>query len=541
MPRRGDNMLKISGIRLPVPYNENMLRAAILKKTGIRSADLIRFSILRESLDARKSTRKGKSGEISYQVSVCVSVRNEKKYISGRHSADIMPYEPVIYEFPYHIEEEPSSRPVIIGSGPAGLFCSLMLARAGYHPILLERGPSLTDRIRKVEEFWNGGKLDPEANAQFGEGGAGTFSDGKLNTLVKDPQGLHRKVLEIFVQAGAPKEILYMQKPHLGTDQLVTIVRNIRDEIIRLGGEVHFESKVTGLQIEENHIRSVIVNGETVIPADHVVLAPGHSARDTFQMLFDLGVEMQQKAFAIGVRIEHPQEMVGRMQYGALYEKLPAADYKLTAQTSNGRSAYTFCMCPGGYVVNASSEEGMTAVNGMSYHNRDGQNANSAVIVTVTPQDFSSEHPLAGVQFQRKWERLAWQEGQGKVPVQLYGDFCEGRISEAFGRVQPAHKGAVSFGNLRNCLPDYVSESLSEGITLMGKKLTGFDRPDAILSGVETRTSSPVRILRAGDGQSSLGGLFPCGEGAGYAGGITSAAMDGIRTAEAVARSYEGE
>ena len=229
------------------------------------------------------------------------------------------------------------------------------------------------------------------------------------------------------------------------------------------------------------------------------------------------------------------------MQYGALFEKLPAADYKLTAQTSNGRSAYTFCMCPGGYVVNASSEEGMTAVNGMSYHSRDGRNANSAVIVTVMPQDFDSEHPLAGVEFQRKWERLAWQEGNGKVPVQLYGDFCEGKISEAFGKVQPAHKGAVSFGNLRNCLPDYVSESLSEGITLMGKKLKGFDRPDAILSGVETRTSSPVRILRAGDGQSSLGGLFPCGEGAGYAGGITSAAMDGIRTAEAVARSYEGE
>ena len=534
-------MLKINGIRLPVPYNENILRTAILKKTGIRSADLIRFSILRESLDARKSARKGNSGEISYQVSVCVSVRNEKKYISGKHNADITLYEPVIYEFPYHTETEPDSRPVIIGSGPAGLFCSLMLARAGYHPILLERGPSLTDRIRKVEEFWNEGKLDPEANAQFGEGGAGTFSDGKLNTLVKDPKGLHRKVLEIFVQAGAPEEILYMQKPHLGTDQLVTIVRNIREEIIRLGGEVHFGSKVTGLQIEKNRICSVIVNEETVIPAERVVLAPGHSARDTFQMLFDLGIEMQQKAFAIGVRIEHPQEMIGRMQYGELFEKLPAADYKLTAQTSNGRSAYTFCMCPGGYVVNASSEEGMTAVNGMSYHNRDGQNANSAVIVTVTPQDFGNEHPLAGMWFQRKWERLAWQEGKGKVPVQLYGDFCEGKISEEFGEVQPAHKGAVSFGNLRNCLPDYVSESLSEGITHMGKKLKGFDRPDAILSGVETRTSSPVRILRAGDGQSSLGGLFPCGEGAGYAGGITSAAMDGIRTAEAVARSYEGE
>ena len=527
---------------MPVPYDDKMLRSAILKKTGIHSADLIRFSILRESLDARKNVRSGHGGEISYQLSVCVTVRNEKKYLSGRHHADITPYEPVIYEFPFQAQDAaPSSRPVIVGSGPAGLFCSLMLARAGYQPILLERGPSLDDRIRKVEEFWNGGKLDPECNAQFGEGGAGTFSDGKLNTLVKDPKGLHRKVLELFVEAGAPNEILYMQKPHLGTDHLVTIVRNIREEMIQAGGEVHFGSKVTGLRTDGNHICGVVVNHDTVIPTDRVVLAPGHSARDTFHMLFDMGIDMQQKAFAIGVRIEHPQEMIGQMQYGAFYEKLPAADYKLTAQTSNGRSAYTFCMCPGGYVVNASSEEEMIAVNGMSNHDRSGRNANSAVIVTVTPQDFESDHPLAGVEYQRKWEHLAWQEGKGLVPVQLYADFCEGKPSDSFGEIQPEHKGAVSFGNLRNCLPDDICDSLSEGIHIMGTKLKGFDRPDAILSGVETRTSSPVRIVRDTDGQSNIKGLFPCGEGAGYAGGITSAAMDGIRTAEAVARSYEGD
>ena len=537
----GEKMLKINRIRMPVPYNEDMLRAAILKKLGIRPADLLSFSILRESLDARKTGRRGQNGEISYQLSVSVSLRNEKKYLTNRRNLDILLYEPVIYEFPYHAENTSLTRPVIIGSGPAGLFCSLMLAKAGYRPILFERGPALSERLRKVEAFWNGGPLDPEGNAQFGEGGAGTFSDGKLNTLVKDPKGLHRKVLEIFVQAGAPEEILYIQKPHLGTDQLMTIVRNIREQIIDSGGEIHFNSKITGFQVHENHICGAIVNEEKTYPADRVVLAPGHSARDTFRMLYEMGIEMQQKAFAIGVRIEHPQEMISRMQYGGLYHKLPAADYKLTAQTANGRSAYTFCMCPGGYVVNASSEEGMTAVNGMSYYGRDGQNANSAVIVSVTPQDFGSEHPLAGVEYQRKWERLAWREGKGKVPVQLYGDFRDGRLSESFGEVQPAHQGAVSFGNLRNCLPDYVCESLSDGISIMGTKLKGFDRPDAILSGVETRTSSPVRITRSQDGQSSLSGLFPCGEGAGYAGGITSAAMDGIRTAEAVARSYEGE
>ena len=447
----------------------------------------------------------------------------------------------MIYEFPYCAPEPLQSRPVIIGTGPAGLFCGLTLAEAGYRPILFERGSRLSDRLRKVEDFWNGGPLDPECNAQFGEGGAGTFSDGKLNTLVKDPSGLHRKVLEIFVGAGAPEEILYVQKPHLGTDQLVSIVRNIREQILAAGGDILFDSKVTGIRTAQNSICGVIVNDRTEYPADRVVLAPGHSARDTFQMLYEKGIEMQQKAFAIGVRIEHPQEMIGQTQYGERWEELPAADYKLTAATSNGRSAYTFCMCPGGYVVNASSEEGLTAVNGMSNSGRDGQNANSAVIVNVTPDDFPSEHPLAGVEYQRKWERLAWLEGEGKVPVQLYADFQEGKRSDAFGEVIPMHKGAVSFGNLRNCLPDYVCESLSEGISLMGRKLKGFDRPDAILSGVETRTSSPVRILRAQDGQSSLRGLFPCGEGAGYAGGITSAAMDGIRMAEAVARSYKGE
>ena len=534
-------MIKINQIRLPIQYDEEMLRRAIMKKAGIREGELLHYQILRRSLDARKSPSAGHEGNIFYQLSVCAEVKNEKRILSGKHNKDISLYEPVHYQFPFHAEKDPDPRPVIIGSGPAGLFCGWTLARAGYKPIIFERGSELSRRLQKVESFWNGGQLDPECNAQFGEGGAGTFSDGKLNTLVKDPTGLHRLVLEMFVEAGAPEEILYIQKPHLGTDQLVKIVKRIRENIISCGGSFYFDSKVTGFQLQGSEISSVIVNQEKVFPAKYVVLAPGHSARDTFYDLYELGTDMVQKPFAIGVRIQHPQEMINKAQYGDFFHELPPADYKLTARTSNGRSAYTFCMCPGGYVVNASSEEGMIAVNGMSYHSREGKNANSAVIVNVTPEDFEGTHPLAGVEFQRKWERLAWKEGAGLIPVQLFADFQANKRSAAFGEVEPAHKGAYQFGNLRHCLPDYVCESLSEGIQSMGKRLKGFDRPDAVLSGVETRTSSPVKILRGEDGQSNIRGLFPCGEGAGYAGGITSAAMDGIRTAQAVAKAYEGD
>ena len=424
----------------------------------------------------------------------------------------------------------------VIGSGPSGLFCAYMLAKAGYKPILLERGASVEERTKDVERFWKTGQLDPESNVQFGEGGAGTFSDGKLNTLVKDTFGRNRKVLEIFVEHGAPEEILYVNKPHIGTDILTTVVKKMRDAIVAAGGEVHFHSKVTDLQIQNHCLQSVTVNGKHEIPCNIAILAIGHSARDTFQMLYEKGIPMEPKSFAVGVRVEHKQTMINLSQYGMEENSvLPAASYKVAEQLSNGRGVYSFCMCPGGYVVNASSEEEMLAVNGMSYHDRAGRNSNTALITTVTPEDFSSDSPLAGLEFQRKYEKLAYKIGNGKIPVQLFGDFLKNQMSTKLGKVTPSIKGEWQFANLHECLPDYVCASLEEGMRAFGHKIKGYDAEDTVFSGVETRTSSPLRMERNKQFESNIQGLFPCGEGAGYAGGITSAAMDGIKTAEAIA------
>lgn len=428
---------------------------------------------------------------------------------------------------------------MIIGSGPAGLFCGLMLARHGYAPILLERGEDVDTRTKKVEEFWGGGGLDPLSNVQFGEGGAGTFSDGKLNTLVKDPAGRNRLVMEIFSEFGADPAICYQQKPHLGTDVLSRIVRNIREEIRNLGGEVRFSSQVTELLITGGVLNGVMVNGVERVETEAVVLAVGHSARDTFEMMAGLAVPMEPKAFAVGLRIQHPQEMINLSQYHrADASLLGAASYKLTRQTSQSRGVYSFCMCPGGYVVNASSEPGRLAVNGMSYHDRRGVNANSALIVTVTPEDFPGNGPLAGVAYQRMLEETAYRIADGRIPVQLYGDFRAGTISRGFGSVAPQFKGDFGFADLRAAFPDYLGGALVEGVEYFGRIIAGFDREDAILAGIESRTSSPLRILRNSQFESKIKGLFPCGEGAGYAGGITSAAMDGIRVAEEIAGRY---
>jgi len=432
-----------------------------------------------------------------------------------------------------------ADRPVIVGTGPAGLFCGYLLAEHGYRPNLLERGADVEERTKEVESFWKGGSLNPESNVQFGEGGAGTFSDGKLNTLVKDKDGRNREVLRIFVENGAPEEILYESKPHIGTDILIQVVKNMREKILAWGGEVRFRTKFTSLSVEGSSLTDIFCDTKR-LPCRTLVLACGHSARDTFDMLYHAGMEMEAKSFAVGFRVEHPQKRINFSQYGMEEPKgLPPAPYKLTAQTSFGRSVYSFCMCPGGYVVNASSENGRLAVNGMSYSDRGSDNANSAIIVQVIPEDFGSDHPLAGIAFQRKLEERAWIAGNGNIPMECLDDFKTGTLTHQIEKVKHCTKGSAVYADLRPILPEELNLAFLEGMEHFGKLLPGFDQDDTVLSGVESRTSSPVRIKRDEHLQSNIRGIFPCGEGAGYAGGITSAAMDGMRIAEAVAERVQ--
>lgn len=535
-------MLRINQLKLPVGHSKSDLKQAVLHLLHISEEELLGFQIFRRSVDARKKP------QIFYVYTIDVKTLREEKLLK-RLKNKVQKITPTRYETPAHGAESLHHRPVIIGAGPAGLFCAYLLAREGYRPVLLERGASVEERMQDVNAFWITGALKPESNVQFGEGGAGTFSDGKLNTLVKDKCGRNRFVLETFVRFGAPEQILYEQKPHIGTDVLSEVIPAMRKEIVWLGGEVRFHSKVTDLMIDGNQLRGILINGTEQLDTEIAVLAIGHSARDTFQMLYDHNILMQTKSFAVGVRIEHPQQMIQESQYGAqMADKLPAAAYKLTENLENGRGVYTFCMCPGGYVVNASSEPDRLAVNGMSYHDRDGENANSAVIVTVTPEDFPAKglfadrevtgndtvHPLAGVAFQRELEKKAYQIAKGNVPVQCFGDFCRNEQSKSLGAVVPQIRGQWEFANVRSVFPEELAASLEEGIKRMDQKIHGFAREDAVLSGVESRTSSPVRIWRDEQFKSSVTGLYPCGEGAGYAGGITSAAMDGMKTAEAL-------
>lgn len=534
--------LKIDVRKLPVEagtnkvnprQEEKILKKEILKLLHLKKEDLKSFHIIKKSIDARKKEA------VKYIYVVSVSTQKENVILKKNKNANIMAYAPKKYQFKPTGSKKLEHRPVVIGMGPAGLFCALELAKAGLKPIVFERGKCVNERIQDVEHFWKTGELNPESNVQFGEGGAGTFSDGKLNTAVKDPTGRITKVLETFRDYGAPEEICYLNKPHIGTDHLRGIVENMRNHIISLGGEVHFESKMTDIQIEEGKVTGVEINGSEIVPCEVVVLALGHSARDTFELIQQRNVKMQPKAFAIGVRVEHSQEMINESQYGMEHEILPTADYKLTYQASTGRGVYSFCMCPGGFVVNSSSEKGRLVVNGMSNYERNERNANSALIVTVTPDDFGSDSILAGMEFQRKWERLAYEEGNGKIPVQLFKDFRDNKISEGFGHVAPCMKGSYTFGNIRNCLPDYVSKTLIEGMEAFDRKIKGYYDEEAVFAGVETRTSSPVRIVRDENLEGSVIGIYPCGEGAGYAGGITSAAIDGIKVFEAIAGKYK--
>lgn len=536
-------MIRINQLKLPLDDKKGKLLQKAARSLGISPADILKVDIIKESIDARKKP------EIFYSYVVDVTlksggIKREEAIIRKRKDRNLS----ISQEKPYCLPEcgtaSLSSPPVIIGTGPAGLFCGLMLARKGYCPVLLERGEDVDARTRRVEDFWKDGVLNPASNVQFGEGGAGTFSDGKLNTLVKDTFGRNREVLRILSQFGADPSICYQNKPHIGTDVLSRIVKSIRQEIEALGGRVRFLSQVTDFKIKDGQLYALEVNKTELLHTEAAVLAVGHSARDTFETLYRRQVPMEAKAFAVGLRIQHPQTMINMSQYGMeKCEELGPASYKLTRQTSGGRGVYSFCMCPGGYVVNASSEPGRLAVNGMSYHDRAGENANSAIIVSVNPEDFSQKkdekNPLSGICFQRQLEEKAYQAAEGKIPVQLYGDFISDRTSDHFGEIHPAFKGQYGFANLRQVLPEVLSSAFTEAMESFGHTIKGFDCPDAILAGIESRTSSPVRIPRDEGLESAVRGLFPCGEGAGYAGGITSAAMDGIRVAEELIRRYK--
>ncbi len=534
-------MIRISNLKLDYKSNINDVLNAAAHKLRISPELIEKYKIHRKSIDARK-------GQIHMVYSIDVQVPKETTILKKfNKDSQIQKAINTKYIFPNPGEENLEHPPIIMGTGPAGLFCGLMLARSGYRPILLERGLDVHHRKEIVDDFWNGKSLNLNCNVQFGEGGAGTFSDGKLNTMVKDKTGRNTKVLEIFHEAGAPEEILYLNKPHIGTDILIHVVEHIRNEIIALGGQVYFNSQVTDIIMEQNNIKSVEVNHNKLMETNVLILAIGHSARDTFSMLKSKNLLMTPKAFAIGVRVEHLQQTIDLSQFGQYRDNyLPAADYKLTHTCKNGRGVYTFCMCPGGFVVNASSEENATAVNGMSYSDRNSDNANSAVIVTVTPDDFdhnTNNDPLCGMYFQQKWENACFNEalsqnGKGLVPIQKFIDFKNNRISSEYGHIKPVHKGDVVFGNIHHCLPDYVCDSIIEGLQAFGTKIKGFDHDDTLLSGIESRTSSPVRMERDEHFESNIKGIYPCGEGAGYAGGITSAAMDGLRIAEEIVSRY---
>jgi hypothetical protein len=526
-------MLRITEVRLPLDHPEDAIRAALLQRLGIAASELHGYTISRRAVDARKPA-------IVFTYTVDAEVSNEPALLARLKDDRRVTRAPDLsYRFVAQAPAGLPSRPVVIGTGPCGLFAGLLLAQMGFRPIILERGKIVRERTRDTWGLWRKSVLDPESNVQFGEGGAGTFSDGKLYSQVKDPRHLGRKVLTEFVKAGAPPEILYVAKPHIGTFRLVAIVESLRETIEGLGGEIRFQSRVEDVAIENGRLRGVALADGSRIAADHVVLAVGHSARDTFQMLYDRGVHIEAKPFSIGYRIEHPQSLIDRARHGrhAGHPLLGAADYKLVHHCGNGRSVYSFCMCPGGTVVAATSEPGCVVTNGMSQYSRNERNANSGIVVGITPADYPG-HPLAGIAFQRHWEQRAFEAGGSNycAPAQLVGDFLAGRPSTALGSVIPSYTPGVRLTDISACVPDYAAAAIREALPAFGKQIRGYAMDDAVLTAVETRTSSPISIRRGEDYQSvNTRGLYPAGEGAGYAGGILSAAIDGIEVAEAVA------
>ena len=534
-------MIRITELRLPIDHAPEALEAAILKRLNIPAKDLIHFEIFKRSYDARKNAA------LSFIYTVDLSVKNEESLLK-QFDGDIhiRPSPDTSYHFvakaPESIEDGKALRPVVIGFGPCGIFAALVLAQMGFKPIVLERGKKVRERTQDTWGLWRKNILNPESNVQFGEGGAGTFSDGKLYSQIKDPKFYGRKVIHEFVKAGAPAEIIYVAKPHIGTFRLVGVVEKMRQEIIDLGGEIRFSQKVIGFDIQDEQITGVKIEGHADLPASHVILALGHSARDTFEALHAAGVFMEAKPFSVGFRIEHPQSLIDRARLGphAGNELIGAADYKLVHHAKNGRSVYSFCMCPGGTVVAAASEPNRVVTNGMSQYSRNERNANAGIVVGITPEDYPGG-PLAGIEFQRAIESKAFELGGGtyEAPGQLVGDFLEGKPSTEFGSVQPSYKPGVHLTDLAESLPAYAIEAIREALPAFEKQIKGFSMKDAVLTGVETRTSSPLRITRGANFQSlNIKGLYPAGEGAGYAGGILSAGVDGIKVAEALALDY---
>jgi uncharacterized FAD-dependent dehydrogenase len=531
-------MLRLTELKLPLDHPPGALRDAALARLGAGPDDLLSLSVARRGYDARRRSA------VFLVYAVDVALRDEAA-ILARGERNIVPTPDTAYRFPVHVAA-PARRPVVIGTGPCGFMAALSLAQMGFRPLILERGKLVRERTKDTWGLWRRGVLQPESNVQFGEGGAGTFSDGKLYSGIKDPRFLTRKLLTEFVEAGAPEEILTVSKPHIGTFRLVTVVESIRAKIEALGGEYRFGARVDDIVLDAHrHVRGVVLSDGEQIDADYVILAIGHSARDTFAMLRDRGVRMEAKPFSIGARIEHPQALIDKARFGGFagHPLLGAADYKLVHHASNGRSVYSFCMCPGGRVVAAASEPGGVVTNGMSQYSRAEFNANAGIVVGIGPEDYGADDVLAGMDYQRRWERAAFAAGGGTyaAPSQLVGDLLENRASKELGGVMPSYRPGTAPGELAACLPGFAVDAMREALGAFAKDIPGFAMHDAVLTGVETRTSSPIRIGRGPDGQSlNTPGLYPAGEGAGYAGGIMSAGVDGIRIAEAVASAMTG-
>ena len=523
-------MINIKQLKLNVVDNNiDNLYKLIEKKLKIKKDDIKKLNIIRESIDARRDVL------IVYEVDIEI---NNEESILRKNIKDVSLAPSRNYEFIGCGEHELINRPIIIGSGPAGLFCAYNLCLQGYKPLIIERGKKIEERVKDVNSFWETNKLNINSNVSFGEGGAGTFSDGKLNTLVKDPDNRGRLVMETFISCGAPNDIIYNHHPHIGTDLLRNVIINLRNKIINLGGEFRYNTCLTNLVIKDNEVNGIIVNNKEEIKTNCVVLAIGHSARDTFYMLNDNKLDMESKPFAIGVRVQHPQKLINENQYGKYAKYLDNASYKLTYKASNNRGVYSFCMCPGGYVVNASSEEGLLCINGMSNHNRDTENANSAIVVTIDKNDYGEEL-FSGLEYQRELEKKAYSLGSSNIPIQLLGDYLSNKESNNFGTINPIFKGSYKFSNLNKLFSDDINKSLHEAFPYFDKKIKGFNNLDTILAGIESRTSSPIRIIRDNNLMSNIKGIYPCGEGAGYAGGITSASIDGIKVSEAIGNYFK--